>query len=265
MKTILYYFTGTGNTLAIARDLAAELGGADIVPIVKAVSDPASNAYDAVGVIYPVYMFGLPLIVAKFLRHFAPPKDAYIFSVANFGGMQGRANQLVAQILRQKGLKLSAAYGFPMPNNYTPLGGALEDAKQKAMFDNAKKQVKRIAAAVQSRTAGIMECDRALKGVLGLLIYLICYPVGCRMVPNEDRHFWVTAKCVHCGLCAKVCPVCNITMQDGKPVWLHHCQTCMACLQWCPSGAIEFGKSTVGRKRYHHPACKPEDVEAQKR
>lgn len=260
MKAILYYFTSTGNTLAIARDLAAELGGADIVPIVKALKEPPSG-YDVIGIIYPVYMMGLPLIVARFLRQLSVQKDAYIFCVANYGGLQGRANAQVAAILAKRGLKLAAGYGITMPGNYTPLYGAIDPAQQAVMFAKEKAHVKEIAAQVRERKTGIMENEHAL---IGLVLYLICYRIGSMMVPNEDKKFWLTDKCTSCGLCAKVCPVENIVMQDRRPAWLHHCETCMACLQWCPVEAIQYAKSTQARKRYHYPGCKAGDIAAQK-
>ncbi|MCX5694554.1 MAG: EFR1 family ferrodoxin, partial [Candidatus Omnitrophica bacterium] len=67
-------------------------------------------------------------------------------------------------------------------------------------------------------------------------------------------------KCTKCGLCVKVCPVMNIQMQDGKPVWLTHCQHCMGCLQWCPVEAIQYRSLTLGKKRYHHPDIQAIDI-----
>ena len=68
----------------------------------------------------------------------------------------------------------------------------------------------------------------------------------------------VDEKCDACAgkegpVCAQICPVVNIKMENGKPCWLHHCEHCLACLHWCPQEAIQFGKNTKGRKRYRHP------------
>jgi MinD superfamily P-loop ATPase len=57
-----------------------------------------------------------------------------------------------------------------------------------------------------------------------------------------------------------VCQVENIEMKDGKPTWLHHCEQCLACLQWCPQEAIQVGRKTEGRKRYHHPEITASDL-----
>ena len=74
-----------------------------------------------------------------------------------------------------------------------------------------------------------------------------------------DKQFWVTDRCNSCGICVKVCPVNNINLIEGKPVWQHKCEHCLGCLQWCPKEAIQFGKSTAKRKRYHHPDIKVQD------
>lgn len=261
MKTALYYFSGTGNTLVIARDLAQELGGADIIPVTKALKEGSGIQYGAIGIVFPVYMFGLPLIVAKFVKEFSFPKDAHIFAVANFGGMPGRSLQLTRDLLKRRGLQLSAGFGIIMPGNYTPLYGAVSVEKQKQMFDIEKARVKEIASAVRERRPGIESQKNVL---LNFLIYALFYNAGSRMVPNEDKNFRVTDKCTKCGLCERVCPVSNIALVDGRPTWLHHCENCMACLQWCPVEAIQYGKGTSGKKRYHHPGVKSADIAAQK-
>jgi len=32
----------------------------------------------------------------------------------------------------------------------------------------------------------------------------------------------------------RVCPVNNIEMVDKKPVWQNRCESCLACINWCP-------------------------------
>jgi len=75
-----------------------------------------------------------------------------------------------------------------------------------------------------------------------------------------DKKFFADGRCDSCGICAKVCPVDNIKMLKGKPSWNHKCQQCMACLHWCPKEAIQYGKMTRGRRRYHHPLIKLNEI-----
>ena len=62
-----------------------------------------------------------------------------------------------------------------------------------------------------------------------------------------------TDACVSCGQCAQACPMNNITLAGGRPVWGGACTHCMACISLCPKGAIEYGRGTVGRRRYRCP------------
>ena len=64
------------------------------------------------------------------------------------------------------------------------------------------------------------------------------------------RKFYVTDACISCGRCASVCPLNNIQMKDGKPVWGSSCTHCMACICRCPKDAIEYGRHSRGLPRY---------------
>lgn len=61
------------------------------------------------------------------------------------------------------------------------------------------------------------------------------------LIPVSDRAFTVSAAYNGCGICARVCPVDNIEMADGRPVWQNRCENCLACVNWCPREAIQGG------------------------
>ena len=88
------------------------------------------------------------------------------------------------------------------------------------------------------------------------------YKVTYGQVPTMDRNFFADGRCNGCGICAKVCPSGNVSMVDGKPRWAGHCEQCLACLQWCPTKALQYGKKTERYQRYHHPEIKVADVVA---
>lgn len=257
MKSVIYYFSATGNSLVVARDLSEGLGGAEVLPMTRALKYGQDDSYDIIGIVFPVYMFGLPLIVANFLKAMKTKKEAYVFAVATLGGLPGRALTLTKKILEERGIKLSAGFSVRMPGNYTPLYEAMSKEEQEKEFTLEKSRVKEIAAFVHARKKGVIEEKPFLPN---FLLYKLLYKGGSRMIPFSDRDFWFTDACVKCGICKSVCPVANIELKDGQPVWLHHCQHCMACLQWCPVSAIQYKKSTIGRKRYHHPAICVEDI-----
>jgi len=73
-------------------------------------------------------------------------------------------------------------------------------------------------------------------------------------------NFWTNDQCKGCRTCESVCPVNNIKLVDNKPIWLDHCQQCLACIHWCPEKAIQFGKRTLNKKRYRNPTITVKDM-----
>ena len=73
--------------------------------------------------------------------------------------------------------------------------------------------------------------------------------------------FRATEACIGCGKCVELCPLNNIHLESGKPVWGKDCTHCMACICYCPKEAIEYGKKSRGKPRYHFEALeKKQDV-----
>ncbi|MBS6212423.1 MAG: EFR1 family ferrodoxin [Proteus hauseri] len=66
----------------------------------------------------------------------------------------------------------------------------------------------------------------------------------------KDKGFTVSDACVSCGKCAKRCPLNNIDMAEGRPVWKGNCTHCMACICGCPTEAIEYKSISKGKRRY---------------
>ncbi|MDP2941541.1 MAG: EFR1 family ferrodoxin [Candidatus Omnitrophota bacterium] len=257
MDTKLYYFSGTGNSLQVARDLANELGGAEIISIAKIINQQPDLSADAIGIIYPVYMFGVPLIVARFLNKLKPARCKYIFAVATYDEIAGSTLGQTAALLVAQGEKLAAGFLVRMPGNYIPFYGALEEKKQQRMFAKEKQRVKEIAYAVKGRQEAKIEKNNFL---FNLIFSGLIYNFASPHIPFLDKDFWADEKCTACGTCVRVCPVKNIAFADKKVRWLHKCEQCFACLHWCPEEAIQYAKKTSGRKRYRHPEIKLEDL-----
>ncbi|MBU1726878.1 MAG: EFR1 family ferrodoxin [Candidatus Omnitrophica bacterium] len=256
MKTPIYYFSGTGNCLKIARELADELGDAEVISIAKAAKSKVDVAAERIGIVFPVYALNMPAILFDFISKMEADASKYIFGVMTYADVGGDALIQLARELRRKGLKLSAGFGIRMPGNYTPFYGAIPVEKQLLFFNAAHKRiVEEIAPAI--REGRIHKIERS-KFPLNLLTWAL-YPLVLPMTPSEDKKFWADERCNGCGICQKVCPVDNIRLQDGRPSWKHRCVQCFACLQWCPTQALQFGKSTKGRKRYHHPEAVLQD------
>lgn len=254
MLTTIFYFSGTGNSLKVARDLAGNLPQAKLLSI-PAVIDQELVCAGKIGIVFPVYMFGLPLIVSRFIKKLKPGPGNYVFAVLTFGGMSGPALGQLKEEFRAQGLTLSAGFLVTMPGNYTPLYQAIAQDKQKKMFAREEERIGSIVRVINEEKIYFDTGFSLLNGLLKLV-----YKAGAPKIPFLDKGFWVQDSCNGCGTCSCVCPVNNIEIVKGKPRWRHRCEQCFACLQWCPKEAIQYEKNTAGRRRYHNPDVSAADI-----
>lgn len=249
---VIYYFSGTGNSLQIARDLAGKLGETSVESIAKVNPDKIEYPIDRLGIVFPCYFGALPPIVAEFVRKLKVSKIEYIFAVSTNNGMSGGTLYIIRKILRRLGKDLDAGFSIKMPGNFIALYDPLPKMSQEIRIDNAKRTVKRISEVIASY--GHKKISR-----LGWFMSFL-QKRNDRKLPLRDKEFWVDKNCNSCGICEKVCPVQDIQMVGGKPKWLQKCQLCMACLHWCPEKAIQLGEKTVGRARYTNPNVKLKEI-----
>jgi ferredoxin len=264
MKTIIYYFTGTGNSLAAAKKIAGALKDCELVPIASLADTPGRivPAADRVGIVCPVYDAGIPVIVKEFAQRLDIGAVPYAFGIITLGGMGVSAlHQLNKILLQGCRKKLDAAFAVKMPGNFPPVGVPPAGEKKAEILRKADEHLAAIAVTIQKGET-VPPGFSPFTSVLRLLLY----PPFARGVHSMDRSFSVGDTCTSCGTCAKVCPVGNIVMEKERPVWQHHCEMCCACLHFCPVEAIQLNtmQGTKGRGRYRHPDLKVEDMRAQR-
>lgn len=266
MRTTLYYFTGTGNSLACARAIAKGLGDTDLVPIASLRGQERIGVpTERMGIVCPVYFYTLPVIVHEFIPRLDLSGVRYAFLVVTMGGLPGLAVSHGEELFRKAGGELHAGFAVRMFANYIAEYNVRgEERAVQAMQKRMERRVKAIVAVVQ---AGERRIERGgpLERLLGRALFALLGQKFVREARTRDRLFTVDPSCVHCGTCAYVCPVENVRMVDGTPQWLGHCEQCLACIHFCPVAAIQIqGKRTRLRGRYHHPEVTPNDIARQK-
>jgi ferredoxin/flavodoxin len=257
MKTVIYYFSGTGNSLKVAKEIAAGLGDAEMVPVREAVKKDTAADAARIGFVFPVYMWGVPSIVVDFVKKHKNLKGKYVFSVVTYGGSPGATNVQLKKLIQRSGGSLSAGFAVHMPGNYVPLYAARPLKTQVKLFEKAKTKIADIVAKIKINESGILEKNNLL---VNLLLSGVVYSISMPRIHGMDNKFYAQDTCTSCGICRKICPVDNISIDNKKPVWKHKCEQCMACIQWCPVTAIQYGKGTVGRPRYRHPDIKVQEM-----
>ncbi|MDR2052780.1 MAG: EFR1 family ferrodoxin [Treponema sp.] len=256
-KNIIFYFSGTGNALKLARDIAGDAGDTDIVFMGE--GSGLTQNYEQVGFVFPCYAGGAPKIVLQFLRKLdtsALSPSVYFFTVVSCNAWGGNSAHMVHAVLKRKGGFLSYANVVPTVGNYIP-----KYPPEKSFVDNsleltlkeADKKAQIIAAAIRDKAR--LEPD---KWSLGKAIF---YRVGNLYFGIMAKKLAVSGKCVNCGICVRLCPVGNIRQGKDRPEFRNKdCTQCMACLQWCPQKAIQCSKGTASRNRYHNPAVTLQDL-----
>ncbi len=255
MNTRLYVYTGTGNSLWIARQLTKELKEVSLEFMSHSQGNAMAGA-DKVGFIFPVHIWGLPHRVIQFVNRLQVKRETYLFALAVNAGQVAATLLQLKKLMTKRGLLLAMGHSLVMPTNYIPWGGPGSVETQQRLFEGAHVKVKRIAESILRGERKEVERGPFWQNILFSWFYKMSF----RQVPKMDRNFWADDKCNSCGICSKVCPANNVEMLNEKPVWRHRCEQCFACLQWCPQEAIQYGKRTPKYQRYHHPEVTLKDI-----
>ncbi|MFA4824671.1 MAG: EFR1 family ferrodoxin [Methanoregula sp.] len=262
MKSIIYYFTGTGNSLVAAKAICARLGDCELIPIATlggSLSEIVPVA-DRVGIVCPVYDFGLPSIVAAFAERLNLSGTGYCFAVLTMGGMGGSALHQMDGIIQKHGdRQLDAAFTVRMPGNFVPMYAPPQGKKREEILVKADKRIGEISEMIDR---GLIV--RPAISPLTSLLKRLMYAGFIEQIHGADKNFTADEKCTSCGTCARVCPVQNIVMENEKPSWMHHCELCLACLHFCPVAAIQWGPKTAKRGRFKNPSVTLADMKKQR-
>ena len=129
MKTTIYFYTGTGNSLWTARKLSETLGNTELIPITLAGENPIHSDSENIGLIFPVHIWGIPFRVVDFLNRLATDSAKYYFAVAVNAGQVAATLIQLKTLLQKKNINLSAGFSVCLPSNYIPWGGAIASRK----------------------------------------------------------------------------------------------------------------------------------------
>ena len=243
-NNIIFYFTGTGNSLKVSKDIANVLENCEIISMPAFSGNSLNKKYERIGFVFPVYSFGIPNAVKKFIAEtgFPDNNDAYFFAVATHGGVYGDSITMLKKQLLQKGIRLNACFDVKMVATYI----CMCDMAKNTEKTKKKVQVKIdwIKESVKNKTPNKM--------INSYWFTWFAIP-ALKSFPIIDKYYTISDKCSGCGICSKVCPVKNIEMENDRPVFKHNCEQCTSCIMCCPVKALNYKNKTQKRKRYINP------------
>lgn len=238
----IFYFTGTGNSLYVAKRFGGEL-----YSIPKVLKGNKFNFEDEkIGIIFPTYAIAAPNIVREFIEK-VTLKSPYIFAILTYGNMVGNGPEWFVEFAKRNNVTIHYANSLLMIDNYLPLFD-IEKQKQKPknIEENLNNLVKDISESKKSIRKGSL-MDRFMSSVIEK-------GKGISKKFQSSSNFYIDDNCNGCGTCVKVCPRDNLSIEkeikNSKPVYGDNCEFCLACINLCPQKTIKLKKEKNPNARF---------------
>lgn len=265
MKALVIYFSGTGNTYFIAKEIKERMNNImeiDMVSIEK-ISGNNLPQHDILFLGFPVYETDSPLFLHEYIKQLPQVSDKGLFLFCTHGGFPGNA--------LRKNFKRMVAKGY-IPLGFLKIGmmdtGAITFMKKNSpivkyiknrdytklkaleMFINKAKNILLNMKDINDLKKIEIILPYNLFGSLFDWLFKLMYKIWVNCL---KKRFWVDEKCNLCELCIKICPVKNISLNNSKIVFDTKCFLCFRCLNQCPNEAIQIGKKTINKFRWRGP------------
>lgn len=240
-KRVVLYFTGTGNCLYVARQLAGKEGKILSIPQLMRKKQFEIEA-DEIGLVYPIYGHMPSNMVREFIMK-ARLKAEYKFAVLSYGNRKCNAVEIWDGISRKAGNVFDYIGTIVMVDNWLPNFDMNEQVKiDKHIPENLAKITSDLSNRRRWHEPVTQEEREQHEGFMSLSG--LDPEVGFLM--KADRSFRVTDDCIHCGICTYVCPRGNYELTGQGVKMQGDCEFCFACIQNCPQRAILFKKNEDG-------------------
>lgn len=271
-KVELYYFSGTGNSLHIAKELHKKFPDSTLIPIISLLNKEIIKIEaEVVGIIFPLYLTTVPKPVDEFIKKIDITSVKYSFSVITRIGTFSVANVYIKKVLRKKGMWLDASFMVNMANN-SPAGlkpfadqkwvQKIADDKVSALEEKVQQNLKIIVDKITKR-------EKIFSNGSASFLSNMLEPLMTKLTGKASASipFYTDESCTKCMVCENVCPSGRVKVVDEKIIWDNavQCYYCYACFNFCPTQSILIeNKYRLKNGRYHHPSVDYQKISAQK-
>ncbi|MBR2867732.1 MAG: EFR1 family ferrodoxin [Clostridia bacterium] len=250
---MILYFSGTGNSAYIAKRISTLTGEKtlDLFDRIRNKNYSPVESDSPFIICAPTYSWRIPHILREYLEKTPLTGNGKIYFLMTCGDDIGNAEKYLKKLCKKIEKEYMGCEYFRMPENYIAMFTAPNDEQALRIIAKSKKKIEESADIISSGkkfpTVKVNTVGRLKSGIVNTAFYAFCV---------KSKKFYAKDSCISCGKCEKVCPLSNISIADGKPVWGKNCTHCMACICKCPTQAVEYGKISEGKNRY---VCKAED------
>lgn len=278
-KTDIFYFSGTGNSLFVADELAKRIPDSQVRPIIALLSrDVIRTDAETIGIVFPVQAMAVPTVVKRLLRRIDLRPAKYIFAVATRLGLVFEDFGALDRRLRKKGRRLDAQFLLNMGSNDAKVAGyrCPTDEEIAALEAGVLERLDKIAAIVARRERHHPKDTEFTIGLsygrVGNRLFerFIVFLRSFADLIGGVNYYYADDSCSGCGICERVCLSGKISMIDKRPAWSKDvlCHMCYACLNYCPKRSLQVrGIRGVVKSfspindRYSHPYATVNDID----
>lgn len=244
---MILYFSGTGNSRYIAEKIAEQTQDEmlSINDRIKNKNNDDINVNGNLIIVTPTYAWRIPRIVYDWIFNTQFINVKNVWFVMSCGAEMGNADKYNRELCRQKDFHYMGTAQVIMPENYIALFDAPENEEAISIVQNAQTDIETIIKLINENKEFIKPrnnlYDRFMSGPVNVAFYPLFV---------KSKAFHVKETCIGCEKCAQLCCLNNIRIVDKKPIWENNCTHCMACINYCPTQAIEYGKKSAHKVRY---------------
>ncbi len=258
-KTVIYYYSGSGNSLSVAKQVGEKLGNTDIISIYNLREDAkVPDKYTRIGVVTATWFVRPPRIVKEMCEKMSFERDRKVFVIATCGGYDGYVRIDLREILQKKTDHPVQTFMLPMPPNHIVGFSPFPDWADRIYLNHAKKATVKIAETIKTDAP-----TKKNKGINRKVLSWFSKSFNSMLGVDRDSTeggFYTSDACTKCGTCERLCKNGNITVTADGVVWGHDCEQCMACIMWCPNKAIRHPNVPEKRRRYQNPDITLKDM-----
>jgi len=250
-KGVIYYFSGTGNSLFVSKEYESLFEEknitVDLVDIVDIDVVKSQAKYDFLIIAFPVYAWMPPRNVTDFVKKLPNVQKKKTYILATYRHFSGGSLKYLSNLFLKKGYDVCGLFEYLMPQNF--FVKKQEKQQIEDLIQKTKAKIKKDFQKIESEEKHFKKTS--------FFVYVMSKIVSFFFnifIISKKNYIVDHNKCTFCGLCEQVCPTKNIIVKKKKRnvIFLDHCLFCTRCYNLCPTKAINFKKSKANYVRYDY-------------